>query len=496
MNESTHPHETTATFGNLDRRVVLRASAWSVPVIAVASSAPLAAATGGTMALFSSSWASSTKYLTLTLLLVPDPVGTPTITVTSDDTTVVPVSTTVISGGTVQVVVALPSASGGDSVVLDIASTGYSPLATTVVLPAPGSLDTTFDPGAGLNNNGRALALQPDGKIIVTGAFTAVDGTARGRIARLNADGSLDTTFSSGTGLSALGRAAAVLSDGKVVVTGDFTPIIGPSGVNRNFLARLNANGSLDTTFSLNLNYIGLGLAVQSDGKVVVVGDFGNVAGVSRSRVARLNTDATLDGGFNPGLNDTGVAVAVQTDGKILVAGIFTFGAGTYRNRVLRMNADGTIDTTFNPGIAPNPVSGLNNTGQALALQADGKIIVTGDFTTVDNVSRNRIARLNTNGSLDTTFDPGVGLNGTGYAVAVQADGKIVVAGDFTTVNGVARDNIARLNTDGSLDTTFNPGLNGSGRALVLQPDGRILVTGFFTTADGTARSHIARLHG
>ena len=142
-----------------------------------------------------------------------------------------------------------------------------------------------------------------------------------------------------------------------------------------------------------------------------------------------------------------------------------TLGGGgtgtTTRNHIGRLNADGSLDTSFDPG--------ANGAVYALAVQADGKILVGGYFTTLGGggtgtTTRNYIGRLNADGSLDTSFDPGA--NGAVYALAVQADGKILVGGDFTTLGGggtgtTTRNHIGRLNADGSLDTSFDPGANG-----------------------------------
>src|SRR5439155_548669 len=155
-------------------------------------------------------------------------------------------------------------------------------------------------------------------------------------------------------------------------------------------------------------------------------------------------------------------------------------GGTTARNRIGRVNASGTLDTGFNPG--------ENSTVQALAVQADGKIVAGGSFTTLGNsgtTARNRIGRLNLDGTVDTGFDPGA--NRPVRALAVQADGRILVAGDFTTLGGggtgtTVRNRIGRLNADGTLDTSFNPGANLAVLALAIEADGKILVGGNFTT--------------
>jgi uncharacterized delta-60 repeat protein len=361
-------------------------------------------------------------------------------------------------------------------------------------LNADGSLDATFDPGTGASSTVNVLAVQSDGKVVIGGFFTTVNGTARNQIARLNADGTLDTSF--GNGLAGAGdtvQAVAVQSDGKIVIGGGFTTV---NGVSRERIARLNADGTLDTSFGNGLAGAGSGVeavAVQSDGKIVIGGWFTTVNGVSRNRIARLNADGTLDTSFGDGLagaNNTVYAVAIQSDGKIVIGGNFTSVNGTTINRVARLNADGTLDTGFNPG------TGANFPVWTVAIQSDGKIVIGGNFTSVNGTTINRVARLNADGTLDTDFDPGTGANNTVNAVAIQSDGKVVIGGDFTSVNGITINRVARLNADGSLDTGFNPGDGASStvRAVAVQSDGKIVIGGAFTSVDGTTRNRIARL--
>ncbi|MCX6878653.1 MAG: choice-of-anchor D domain-containing protein [Verrucomicrobia bacterium] len=279
----------------------------------------------------------------------------------------------------------------------------------------------------------------------------------------------------------------AVQADGKILMGGLFSTV---GGVARNNIARLNADGSLDPGFNPNANDSVGSLAVQADGKILMGGMFTTVGGVARNHIARLNADGSLDPGFNPNANDSVGSLAVQADGKILVGGNFTTVGGVARNRIARLNADGSLDSGFNPD-ANSTV--YTPRVYSLALQADGKILMSGGFTTVGGAGRNRIARLNPDGSLDAGFNPDA--NSYVDSLALQADGKILVGGDFTTVGGEGRNHIARLNADGSIDTGFNPDASGSATSLVLQADGKILVGGMFTTVGGMARNRIARLN-
>jgi uncharacterized delta-60 repeat protein len=180
-------------------------------------------------------------------------------------------------------------------------------------------------------------------------------------------------------------------------------------------------------------------LAVQADGKILVGGFFRTLGGQSRNYIGRLNADGTLDPSFNPGANSDVLSLAVQVDGKILVGGALLNLAGQSRHHIGRLNANGTLDPSFNPGADSTVIS--------LAVQADGKILVGGYFSTMGGQSRSYIGRLNADGSLDTTFNPvpDAYVN----SLAVQTDGKILVGGAFTTLGGQSRTNIGRLDNTG-----------------------------------------------
>jgi uncharacterized delta-60 repeat protein len=246
--------------------------------------------------------------------------------------------------------------------------------------------------------------------------------------------------------------AMALQADGKILVAGAFT-ILGGGGsgtATRNFIGRLNADGTLDSSFNPGANGTIYAMAVQTDGKIVVGGSFSMLGGggtgtTARSFIARLNSDGSLDTSFNPGANSTVYSFAVQSDGKILVGGNFTMLGGNARNHIARLNGDvsGTLDNSFNPG--------ADNTVVAIVAQADGTTLVGGHFTTLAGSARNHIGKLFADGSLDTGFNPGA--DSAVLALVLQADGKIVAGGSFTTLGGTARNYLGRLNQDGSLDT-------------------------------------------
>jgi uncharacterized delta-60 repeat protein len=276
--------------------------------------------------------------------------------------------------------------------------------------------------------------------------------------------------------------AIAIQSDGKAIIVGSFTQV---GGTTRNRIARLNTDGTLDTGYNPDLNGLTVAIAIQSDGKAIIGGGFTTVGGTTRNNVARLNTDGTLDTGYNPDGNGSVNAIAIQSDGKAIIGGAFTTVGGTARNRIARLNTDGTLDTGYDPN--------ANNSVTSIAIQSDGKAIIVGAFTTVGGTTRNRIARLNTDGTLDTGFNPDAG--GQVDAIAIQSDGKAVIGGSFTTIGGTTRNFIARLNTDGTLDTGFNPNANGNILAIAIQSDGKAIIGGGFATVGGTTRNNVARLN-
>jgi uncharacterized delta-60 repeat protein len=336
------------------------------------------------------------------------------------------------------------------------------------------------------------MAVQPDDKILVTGSFTSLAGQPASGLARLNSDGTADPSFTHGTDMPVM--SLALLEDGRTLLGGAFNYL---DGQRLQFMARLNTDASVDTNFNLHLNGPVYCLLVQQDGSVLIGGGFTSLGGQPRTNLARLNPDGTLDMTFNPGaspnasfIDDHVYSFALQADGKILVGGGFNALGGKTRNCLGRLNTDGSLDTNFNAS-ANGPV-------YALAVQPDGKILVGGGFSMFGIRPRNYIGRLNADSSVDTTFNPGA--SGGSYPVygiqslTLQADGKIVITGGFTSVAGTPCDYVGRVNPGGSLDSTFQPSANYFGKCLALQADGKLLVGGYFTTIGGTNRNRIARL--
>ncbi len=252
-------------------------------------------------------------------------------------------------------------------------------------------------------------------------------------------------------------------------------------------MARLDATTGLADSFDPSANNDVHSIALQADGKILAGGVFTNIGGQTRNDIARLDATTGSADSFNPNANNDVEAIAVQADGKILVGGDFN-GAnsigGATRNRIARLDATTGLADSFDPN--------ANDIVYAIAVQADGKILAGGAFITLaanggPTVTRNRIARLEIDGRLDQTLDLGIAGSQVN-TMAVQPDGKVVIAGLFSSVLGVARNNIARLNSDGTLDMAFDPGVNASVYSIALQTDGKILVGGIFTNVGGQSR--------
>jgi len=324
-------------------------------------------------------------------------------------------------------------------------------ISNIIILNSDASVDT-FDynsvSNTGFNTDVDTIAIQSDGKILVGGKFTTYQRVAANRIVRLNIDGTRDNSFNISTGFDSYVNTIAIQSDGKILVGGKFTTYQGSSA---NRIIRLNIDGTRDTNFDIGVGFSGgtndgeiLNIAIQSDGKILAVGGFINYKGLSANRIIRLNSDGTRDSSFNMGTGFSNVArsISIQSDGKIVVGGEFTSYQGVSANKIIRLNSDGTRDTSFNIG------TGFNNSVTTLALQSDGKIVAGGGFTSYNGTIVNRIVRLNSDGTRDTSFNIGTGFDGGVLTLALQSDGKIVVGGRFTVYQGQSAGYLIRLYPD------------------------------------------------
>jgi uncharacterized delta-60 repeat protein len=353
-------------------------------------------------------------------------------------------------------------------------------------LAPAGSIDTTFNPQAGVNVEIHCIGIQRDGKIVVGGYFSAMNNVERPSLGRLNPDGSLDGGFA--VSVQGAVHALAIQADGRIVIAGDFGLV---NGETRNAVARLDPDGSLDRTFNPGAggNLEIRSVAVQSDNKIIVGGSFTTFNHrQGYQRIVRLQVDGRLDTSFNPKPSAGVSAIAIQQDGKIVNNGSFSLGQGPL-TRIARLNAGGSLDASFH--------AEANNHVSSVALQSDGKILMAGNFTAVNGVERNRICRLNSDGSVDETFQPDNGINTPISRFAVQGNGQIVIGGGLPLHSSLPLNCIARLNADGGLDPTFNPRprFNDAIQDLAIQPGNGIVVASSFTTTNGVVQHRVLRLH-
>lgn len=361
-----------------------------------------------------------------------------------------------------------------------------------IQLSENGKLIESFDVGEGPDNNVVGVHLTSnDSTFFITGNFKMVDDERKGGVAKLLYLGAVDTTFKVKNDDSNLGRgpdgdvfAIAPQSDGKIIVGGSFRAYNGIEDYNNRYLTRLDSNGLIDSTFTANASVSSSVrcIEIQNDGKVIVGTENGTISSgglTSPSYISlkRFNEDGTDDFSFDVGRgpHDDVNDIVIQPDGKILIAGGFDQYDDKTANHVLKLKTDGSIDNTFSVG--PGPSSGFVN---ALALQDDGKILVGGFFFSFRGFSSRNLVRLNSNGTVDKTFKVGSGADQNVNEIRVQKDGKIVVVGRFRKFDDEHAFGIVRLNTDGSIDETFDPAMTYFSYldALEILDDGKILVGG------------------
>jgi uncharacterized delta-60 repeat protein len=357
-----------------------------------------------------------------------------------------------------------------------------------------------------------SLAVQPDQKILVGGNFNFFTQHQVNRIARLLPDGSLDLDFknNTGSGVNSNLETIVVQPDGKIILGGGFETF---NGVTVNGIVRLNSDGTRDTAFTSNtgtgFSSLVKTISLQPDGKIIVGGLFTSFNGAAAPYAVRLNSNGTRDNTFSIGSGTNGwvYASAVQADGKIILGGGFTTFNGVTSRNTVRLNSDGTRDVGFSGGPTTATV-------YSIVIDPNGKILVGGRFSYLQPGLGKGILRRNTDGSYDESFNP-IGYNADDivYDIAVQANGKILVVGNFNMFNGVTSKGIACLNSDGSTDQEFLSNIgsgaesisNFSGQPVVVtgqiysvavQENKKIAIGGQFETFNSFSSRNIARLHG
>lgn len=372
-----------------------------------------------------------------------------------------------------------------------------------------GTPDATFNAGgSGFNGAVNDFSVLQNGKIVVAGAFTSYNGSPANYLLRLNADGSRDPGFNSDNdGPNGTLNCVRALRDGKVVIAGDITLY---NDIPLNFIARLNANGTVDETFVNTgelINSTVRAIALQADGKIYASAE---------NQLIRFNVNGSIDLSFNVAAASSGIFekinhLLIQPDGKLLVS----FGESSYADpfdatpdqKLFRRNADGTNDNSF---VYENQFA--VEYIHSLAIQPDGKILLgqrfspvlrTGGISSqvVGGMRSNGINRYSADGRFEDSFNviPGVkGANRAVKAIAIQPDGKMLLGGLFFSYNGEPVNYLVRINPDGSRDYSFNAGQRGCNNSVydvAVQPDGKIILAGVFTRYNGQSRNSLVRLH-
>lgn len=462
-------------------------------------------------------------------------------------------------------------------------------------LQMDGTIDKSFKPGSGVNGKIAAIAIQPNNKIIIAGYFTDYNGVPVNSIVRLNTNGSLDNTFNATFDYHAAFSKIILQPDGKILALGN--------GLGKS-LVRLNKNGGIDNSFHAEIPdslWFVQQIALQPDGKIILAGeevsnslarycglfrldkngsrdygfknnlvsygDFrqnisfvyvqengsilfgsnvmiedrvysGNIRRVDTQgeftgyspqfwtssllptsngkfivigfkyldssleyyilnrKIVRLNEDLSIDSLFvfddkkvYSNAKDAAIlSASLQIDGKVVIAGQFYETCGLITNNIARVNTDGSFDNTFNQR------TGSNGSIFTSAVQGDDKILIGGGFSRYNYQFIHNIARLKKNGEIDLTFNPGSGTNGRVYTIAIQTDGKILVGGNFSDYNGHACNNIIRLKKNGDLDESFSAGTDKAIRKIKIDNNGNIIISGDFRNVNGNPRAVVARL--
>lgn len=372
------------------------------------------------------------------------------------------------------------------------------------LLSQTGTLDNSFNIGSGPDFDVNTMAIQNDGKILIGGLFLNYNGVPTSRIARLNVDGNLDTSFNTGTGFSGSPYKIKVLENGKIFISGNFTSYNDDNNID--YIVKLNSDGTIDRSFKYetmghhNINTF----KVLPSGKILlpaIINNFNNT-GNDRRILVRLNSDGSIDNTFSTGTGFEGNIDAVtasinnidvQSDGKIILGGRFYKVNGTSAKFLVRLNEDGSLDLSFNSG-----ETGAGSEVTALKVLKDDKILIGGG-TGYNDTSHDGLIRLNSNGSLDLAFEKSII---TPKQIETRStDDKVVVVGRYSSINGGPSISLAVYDSDGRLDSDFMTGIgsgpNASLNTCAIQGDGKILIGGVYgyNRFDGIRTNRIARIH-
>ncbi len=344
----------------------------------------------------------------------------------------------------------------------------------------PIQIDPGFVIGTGASSTVSDLVVQPDGSIWISGSFSSVNGVSRNGVAKLAANGTVDTGFVPPTSLSGATRVVP-LSGGKLLVG---LSSVGSGSTLRQGIARLHVDGTVDTSFNAGTAVTSSVNAIEtmSDGRILVGGTFSK-------GLVRLSVDGVLDPSFVINTGGSVNALHLRPDGKIMVGGSFTTFDGIPRAGLCRLHENGGVDTTFG-----SDGSGPGSSVFDIKSDTNGNIIAVGSFSVSGNPALQYVARFSETGVPDRYFTSGI--TSTVHSVQTLADGRILIGGDFTSVSSITRQRIALLHADGKPDATFDAasGASSTVRRVAIAPDGKVLMGGSFSTVAGASSRSLAKV--
>lgn len=364
-------------------------------------------------------------------------------------------------------------------------NTGVAPVSSPFIIPI--GEDITFNFGTGFNNLVYSTLKTGDGYLL-GGDFSTYSGASKNKIVKLTPSGSIDTSFNIGTGFSNVVYSTLKTYDDGYLVGGDFTSY---SGVSINRIVKLTSTGDVDTSFNIGAgfdNYV-YPMIKTSDNNYMIGGLFSSYSGVSANRLIKLTPTGTIDTSFSigTGFNNLILSIVETSDNGYLVGGYFTSYSGISANKIIKLTSTGSIDTSFVIG------TGFNQDVYTIIKTNDGGYLVGGNFTTYKGTTTNKLVKLTSNGSIDASFNVGTGFNNYVYTITPTNDGSYLVGGDFTTYNGVSINRIVKLTANGSIDTSFNvgSGFNQVAVSINIISNQLYLISGAFTSYNGTTVNRI-----
>jgi uncharacterized delta-60 repeat protein len=364
-----------------------------------------------------------------------------------------------------------------------------------------GTLDRTFDVGTGADGVVTSIHPLPDGKVLVGGLFTQFNRVARPGLVRLLSDGSVDTSFDAQIQISPQGGVATLRVDatGRIYVGGAFSRAGNRAATG---LFRLQADGSIDTAFNASLpeNSVVAAVAVAADGDTLWVGGL-MVKGTTRTPLHRLTLNGAAVTGYTPpsaeAYDDLPIILALHPlpDGRVIAAGEFYSIGGVGRGNVARVRPDGTIDVSYTASV-PLVWTQINDLVPA---SDKGDLYLVGDFINLNDFEPGVIGRVSPSGAVDRTFTFKVGKSSNNNRPIVnrllpQADGRFVAVGNFQQVDGKDRHFLARIFSDGILDPSFTAATDNEVVTIAEESEGRWLVGGSFSRVNGQPAPTVARL--